>query len=780
MLRLRLERVSAHARRHDRIHRRARLRAAIVLAVIGAMGGSPLIAQSARLRLGLDRLELAAGQDSIIPVEAVDASGAPVQPGPRLTYESRNPAIASVDSSGRVHGRLPGRTEIRITASRAAPELLRVFVRPAEVAAPAPTQPRPGSGAMTAATHPSTPPVPAGEQGQLQFVLPAERLVVGERAPYRLLVQYSNGPARELSRAEITLTSDSVVVIDTAQRRITAIGTGQAILTIKAPGAKVFGRLITVEQTALSTSIDSLYLVLGEEGSPRVTIPDQNDRPYLGDVTWASSNPAVAEVDPANGRVVARAVGSTELIVRAPGFEKRMGVQVHPEYAEWSLKPGRDKPVILPMAQTQEFSLVGHAPDYPDGVPPVRWEVGDTSIATFDPATRSLTAVNIGQTTLRAIILLADYPPREWSIEVVGGQVMADRPLRGLLVGATDTLRAMLGDAAGTRAPVPVELNWLSDHPDIVATSAEGVIRAVRPGKATLTGATPWGGQTSVTVYVVEELLVSVRGPDGYRIAGLQLGPPPLLRTITTGSGTHVHATMSPDHTRIVFASVDGENDLYVARPDGSALEQLTSGPARDESPVWSPDGEQIYFASNRSGRSAIYAMGADGTGYRLLTDTLVISQSPALSADGGRLAFSSVRGNQYDIYDMDISIPRPTTIGLERRVVGTPANEKDPRYFPNGDLAYILETTVKGVATRVLMRLPRGASSPTPLTPPALRVQTYALAPSGRYAVFTVIRKEGGEGLYMVDLSAERPAAPTPLYNPVGGSVTAPAFVIP
>jgi Tol biopolymer transport system component len=65
----------------------------------------------------------------------------------------------------------------------------------------------------------------------------------------------------------------------------------------------------------------------------------------------------------------------------------------------------------------------------------------------------------------------------------------------------------------------------------------------------------------------------------------------------------------------------DANWEVYVMNADGSGLERLTRDPAHDGLPVWSPDGKQIAFVSNKGGAWAIWAMSPDGSNRRKLFD---------------------------------------------------------------------------------------------------------------------------------------------------------------
>ena len=97
---------------------------------------------------------------------------------------------------------------------------------------------------------------------------------------------------------------------------------------------------------------------------------------------------------------------------------------------------------------------------------------------------------------------------------------------------------------------------------------------------------------------------------------------PPSTETPLVVTPTAAAEAVQVDCDRITFVLYDqGVPDIYTVCPDGSRLSQLTDGPAWESYPAWSPDGEQIAFASNLNGEdSQIYLMDADGGNPQQLT----------------------------------------------------------------------------------------------------------------------------------------------------------------
>jgi Tol biopolymer transport system component len=88
-----------------------------------------------------------------------------------------------------------------------------------------------------------------------------------------------------------------------------------------------------------------------------------------------------------------------------------------------------------------------------------------------------------------------------------------------------------------------------------------------------------------------------------YDRTGKSLGP-------VGAPGSYGTLSLSPDGKRVAFDRTDSSPvnvDVWVHDLAQGATNRFTFDPARDEQPVWSPDGSQIVWSSQRDGASNLY-----------------------------------------------------------------------------------------------------------------------------------------------------------------------------
>ena len=173
--------------------------------------------------------------------------------------------------------------------------------------------------------------------------------------------------------------------------------------------------------------------------------------------------------------------------------------------------------------------------------------------------------------------------------------------------------------------------------------------------------------------------------PDGRRLAYVapaELGPTDLYVADADGSHraplTRTEAAdesspdWSPDGRSLV---VERDGTLVVVRADGASERVLTPG----REPAWSKSGK-IAFVSDRTGSEELYVIDSTGRGLRRLTTSPAAESAPSWSPDGRRLAFVSNHGTAVDLYVLDVAVGSATQLTADLFTEGSPAWSADGR----------------------------------------------------------------------------------------------------
>lgn len=130
-------------------------------------------------------------------------------------------------------------------------------------------------------------------------------------------------------------------------------------------------------------------------------------------------------------------------------------------------------------------------------------------------------------------------------------------------------------------------------------------------------------------------------------------------RALVMGPGDAWDAQVSTDGSLVAYVRrpFDDLNrlDICVADVASSQIRELAGAPkAINQSPRWSPDGQWLVFCSQRTGYHELWLIRPDGTGLHQLTRIGFDLHDPAWSPDGKRIAATINRGGAWELVLVD------------------------------------------------------------------------------------------------------------------------------
>jgi Tol biopolymer transport system component len=156
------------------------------------------------------------------------------------------------------------------------------------------------------------------------------------------------------------------------------------------------------------------------------------------------------------------------------------------------------------------------------------------------------------------------------------------------------------------------------------------------------------------------------------------------VRTIQAPAGRYTALAISPDeaHLAAVKDVSATESDLWIIDLDRGGARRLTAGGEKVDGPAWSPDGTQVAYVTNRTGRWEIVVQPAAGGEPRVIeTPDATLKYVTSWSPDG-RLVMGHLLSERsgWDLWTISTD-----GSGEPKAFVASPYDESNPRISPDG-----------------------------------------------------------------------------------------------
>jgi Tol biopolymer transport system component/DNA-binding winged helix-turn-helix (wHTH) protein len=231
------------------------------------------------------------------------------------------------------------------------------------------------------------------------------------------------------------------------------------------------------------------------------------------------------------------------------------------------------------------------------------------------------------------------------------------------------------------------------------------------------------------------------------------------ITPVTSLAGTEDQAAFSPDGKQIAFVW-DGESedngDIYVKLLGAEQPLRLTTDPAAETDPTWSPDGHDIAFLRQSGKAATLCVMPSLGGTERKLADVfpyrpIVIGNTLNYSTDGKFLVLPDKQTQEEPLSIYAVTLQS----GEKRKLTSPPAGSVGdlfPAYSPSSQtLAFVRSVSI---AAADIYLLPPGAAQPQRLTFDNTSIRGLSWTSDGREIVFASRRGGSNYGLWKISIA--------------------------
>ena len=425
-------------------------------------GRIPVVIELSSLKINKEDFTMTKGTSETLTVTGTPADALE---GQTITWKSSNKDVVTVDSEGKVEAVGVGNATITATAVGKSDSVKITVNNPLK-----------------------------------KITVDPATLTLKKGTSKTLSVKYD--PADTTDNKAVTWESSdkSVATVD-ANGKVTALKDGSATITAKVGKLTATCALTVQEKKLTGISLDKTALELskGQSSEALKVIYTPADTTDDKTVTWSSADEKIATVK--NGVVTAKATGTTKITATVGTHKAECTVTVNAKLTGIKVTPDK---VTVEKGQKANLNVTYLPADTTDEKA-VTWKSENESVATVDE-NGVVTAVAGGKTKVIATAKANNKITAVCEVKVpihTESIALNKTEITDLLKGKTEKLEVSFipSNTEDSR-----EVKWTSSAADIAAVDANGTVKALKEGTATITATTADGKHTASCTVTVKEI----------------------------------------------------------------------------------------------------------------------------------------------------------------------------------------------------------------------------------------------------------------------------------
>ncbi len=363
-----------------------------------------------------------------------------------------------------------------------------------------------------------------------------------------------------------------------ANGKVTGVKAGTATITVTTEdGNKTATCKVTVQEAEVKVTgvkLDKTELTLTEGGSSQLVATIEPAKATNQNLTWKSSNAAVAEVDK-TGKVTGVKAGTATITVTTEDGNKTATCKVTVQEAEVKVTGVKLDKTELTLTEGGSSQLVATIEPAKATNQNLTWKSSNAAVAEVDK-TGKVTGVKAGTATITVTTedgnktATCKVTVQEAEVKVTG--VKLNKTELTLTEGGTFQFVATVTPTNATNK----KITWKSSNTDVVDIDSGGLAGAMKEGTATITATTEDGSFKAYCSVTVQAAAIAVKSVSLNKVETKLYvgGTETLIVTISPSNATNKAVTWSSSKSSVASVDKDG---TVTAKSVGTATITVTT-----------------------------------------------------------------------------------------------------------------------------------------------------------------------------------------------------------